>query len=133
MGTGVPLPSDQAHRDFLAVVSESLEEECLEPRGSRRLPHFHQLDMQVQKDFSIGPVKAGLIASVLNVLNTEIPLGINGNAGTRAITGPDGNPAGFNVDLQVMDWASVLARRTKKEGWSVYGVHAGGFDDSCLR
>ena len=36
--------------------------------------------------------------------------------------------AGFNVDLQVMDWASVLARRTKKEGWSLYGVHAGGFD-----
>ena len=36
--------------------------------------------------------------------------------------------AGFNVDLQVMDWASVLARRAKKEGWSVYGVHAGGFD-----
>ena len=36
--------------------------------------------------------------------------------------------AGFNVDLQVMDWATVLARRTKKEGWSVYGVHAGGFD-----
>jgi peptide/nickel transport system substrate-binding protein len=27
-----------------------------------------------------------------------------------------------------MDWASVLARRTKKEGWSVYGVHAGGYD-----
>jgi peptide/nickel transport system substrate-binding protein len=36
--------------------------------------------------------------------------------------------AGFNVDLQVMDWASVLARRAKKEGWSVYGVHAGGYD-----
>lgn len=36
--------------------------------------------------------------------------------------------AGFNVDLQVMDWATVLARRTKKDGWSVYGVHAGGFD-----
>ena len=36
--------------------------------------------------------------------------------------------AGFNVDLQVMDWASVLARRAKREGWSVYGVHAGGFD-----
>ncbi|QCI65880.1 ABC transporter substrate-binding protein [Phreatobacter stygius] len=35
---------------------------------------------------------------------------------------------GFNVDLQVMDWASVLARRAKREGWSVYGVHAGGFD-----
>ena len=36
--------------------------------------------------------------------------------------------AGFNVDLQVMDWATVLARRAKKDGWSVYGVHAGGFD-----
>lgn len=36
--------------------------------------------------------------------------------------------AGFNVDVQVMDWASVLARRAKREGWSVYGVHAGGFD-----
>jgi hypothetical protein len=31
-GTGVPLPSNQAHRDFIAVVSESLDEECEEPR-----------------------------------------------------------------------------------------------------
>ncbi|ONG54282.1 substrate-binding protein [Pseudoroseomonas deserti] len=36
--------------------------------------------------------------------------------------------AGFKVDLQVMDWASVLARRTQRQGWSVYGVHALGFD-----
>jgi peptide/nickel transport system substrate-binding protein len=36
--------------------------------------------------------------------------------------------AGFNVDLQVMDWATVLARRTKKDGWSIFGVHAGGYD-----
>ncbi|MGL4287809.1 MAG: ABC transporter substrate-binding protein [Phreatobacter sp.] len=35
---------------------------------------------------------------------------------------------GFNVDLQVMDWVSVLARRARREGWNVYGVHAGGFD-----
>lgn len=60
----------------------------LEPRGSRRLPHFHQLDLQLQKDFNVGPVKLGLIGSVLNVLNTEIGLTINGNAGTRAITDP---------------------------------------------
>jgi peptide/nickel transport system substrate-binding protein len=40
--------------------------------------------------------------------------------------------AGFTVDLQVIDWASVLARRTKKEGWSVHGVHAGGFDLASL-
>lgn len=62
--------------------------EFLEPRGSRRFTHFYQVDAQLQKDFQIGPVKAGLIASVLNVLNTELPTGINTNAGTRAITDP---------------------------------------------
>jgi hypothetical protein len=66
--------------------------EYLEPRGSRRFPHFHQLDVQVQKDFNIGPLKAGLIGSVLNVMNKELPnsgtSSIVGNAGTRAITDP---------------------------------------------
>ncbi len=36
--------------------------------------------------------------------------------------------AGFNVDIQVMDWASVLARRTRRDGWHVFGVHALGVD-----
>jgi len=36
--------------------------------------------------------------------------------------------AGFNVDMQVMDWASLLARRTRRDGWSVFGVHAIGID-----
>jgi peptide/nickel transport system substrate-binding protein len=36
--------------------------------------------------------------------------------------------AGFTVDAQVMDWASVLARRTQRANWSVYGVHALGLD-----
>lgn len=36
--------------------------------------------------------------------------------------------AGFTVDMQVMDWASVLARRTRREGWSIFGVHALGVD-----
>jgi peptide/nickel transport system substrate-binding protein len=36
--------------------------------------------------------------------------------------------AGFTVDLQAMDWASVLARRTQRTGWSVFGVHASGLD-----
>ncbi|HKO58921.1 MAG TPA: TonB-dependent receptor [Thermoanaerobaculia bacterium] len=51
-----------------------------EPRGSRRLPHFNQLDLQLQKDFQVGPAKIGLIGSVLNVLNSEIPLTINGTS-----------------------------------------------------
>lgn len=36
--------------------------------------------------------------------------------------------AGFTVDVQVMDWASLLARRTRRDGWSVFGVHAIGVD-----
>ena len=36
--------------------------------------------------------------------------------------------AGFKVDMQVMDWASVLSRRTQKTGWNVFGVHALGLD-----
>ncbi|MBS7812738.1 ABC transporter substrate-binding protein [Roseococcus pinisoli] len=32
--------------------------------------------------------------------------------------------AGFNVDAQVTDWATLLARRTRRDGWHAYGVHA---------
>ena len=60
----------------------------LEPRGSRRLPSYSQLDMQLQKDFSFRGVRASLIGSVLNVLNSETAIAVNGNAGTRAITDP---------------------------------------------
>ncbi len=36
--------------------------------------------------------------------------------------------AGFAVDAQVMDWATLLQRRTQRSGWNVYGVHALGLD-----
>lgn len=36
--------------------------------------------------------------------------------------------AGFKVDVQVMDWATLLQRRMQRTGWSVYGVHAIGLD-----
>lgn len=36
--------------------------------------------------------------------------------------------AGFTVDEQVMDWGTVLARRAKREGWSVFPVYANGVD-----
>jgi outer membrane receptor protein involved in Fe transport len=62
----------------------------LEPRGSRRLPHYSQLDLQVQKDFSVGGrARLGLIAAVYNVMNHETTTAINGNAGTRAIVDPN--------------------------------------------
>lgn len=60
----------------------------LEPRGSRRLPHFNQLDLQLQKDFRIGQYSFGVVGSVLNALNSETITAISGNAGTRAISDP---------------------------------------------
>lgn len=41
--------------------------------------------------------------------------------------------AGINVDLQAMDWASVAARRLKKDppaegGWNIFITHGGYFD-----
>jgi peptide/nickel transport system substrate-binding protein len=36
--------------------------------------------------------------------------------------------AGFTVDEQVMDWGTVLTRRGRKEGWSLYPVYSNGID-----
>ena len=41
--------------------------------------------------------------------------------------------AGFQVDVQTMDWGAVTARRTRKDspdqgGWSIYVTVAGEFD-----
>lgn len=36
--------------------------------------------------------------------------------------------AGFKVDEQVMDWGTVLARRAKKDGWSMFPVYSNGTD-----
>ena len=36
--------------------------------------------------------------------------------------------AGFTVDEETMDFATILARRTKKEGWSVLAMWSYGFD-----
>ena len=38
--------------------------------------------------------------------------------------------AGFNVDAQVMDWATLLQRRAKKEGWNLFAVYSNGVDMS---
>lgn len=36
---------------------------------------------------------------------------------------------GFTVDMQAMDWGTVVARRSRRDAsWSLFGVHAQGFD-----
>jgi peptide/nickel transport system substrate-binding protein len=36
--------------------------------------------------------------------------------------------AGFTVDEQTMDWGTLLQRRVKKEGWSLFAVYSNGVD-----
>jgi peptide/nickel transport system substrate-binding protein len=37
---------------------------------------------------------------------------------------------GFTVDEQTMDWGTLLQRRAKKEGWSIFAVYSNGVDMS---
>ncbi len=74
--------------------------EFLEPRGSRRLPHFYQWDAQLQKDFMVGPVRLGVIGSVFNILNTEIAVARNGSVGTTSLADPDNPQFNFNTAYQ---------------------------------
>lgn len=76
----------------------------IEPRGSRRLPDFHQLDLQVQHPLQFGRFRAGLVAAVYNVLNTEIATAATGSIGEYtecdAVNGADclANPLFGAVD-----------------------------------
>ena len=36
--------------------------------------------------------------------------------------------AGFNVEEQLMDWGTLLARRARREGWHMFAVYANGTD-----
>jgi hypothetical protein len=60
----------------------------LEPRGSRRLPHFSQWDAQLQKDFTLGLIRASLIGSVFNILDTEIATAKDGSVGDGTLEAP---------------------------------------------
>jgi hypothetical protein len=63
----------------------------LEPRGSRRVDSLTQLDLQLMHEFTFGRVRAGLIGSIFNVLNTETATGIGGSIGTYAPCGTSTN------------------------------------------
>ncbi|HVN30718.1 MAG TPA: TonB-dependent receptor [Thermoanaerobaculaceae bacterium] len=84
-----------------------------EPRGSRRANANYQLDLQVSKGFKIGPLKTSIIATILNVLNTERPTdvceavdGCTATDGTNSIQGapiawqqPRAFEAGFRIEF----------------------------------
>ena len=82
----------ESGRPYTVTRQGPIVSEFLEPRGSRRLPGLSQWDIQAQKNFSIGPVTAGLILTVINVLNSETPTGIDGEVGQGGTASEPTNP-----------------------------------------
>jgi len=69
--------------------------EFLEPRGDRRLPHFKQLDLQLQKNFTVANTTLGLIGSVFNVFNKETVTARRGSVGNEPATVANPSPTAF--------------------------------------
>jgi hypothetical protein len=74
----------------------------VEPRGSRRLSPFKQLDVQLQKNFTFGGQTVGLIGSVFNVMNKETTISRNGTYTSAAFTTGTGwqRPRRYEVGLR---------------------------------
>lgn len=81
--------------------------------------------------FSIADAKAELARTQYRgepVVMLEVANSISQTAGN--LLAQNMKQAGFAVDEQQMDWGTVLARRGKREGWSVFPVYSNGADMS---
>ena len=92
LGTSAYWDSGLAYNVTRPAADAGYGVEFLEPRGSRRLPHFYRWDAQLQKDFPVGPVRIGIIGAVFNILNTEIAIQRDGNVGDGGTIDDPTNP-----------------------------------------
>ena len=79
--------------------------------------------------FSIAEAKAALARTGYKgepVVMLEVANSISQTAGH--VLAQNMKQAGFTVDEQTMDWGTVLARRAKREGWSLFPVYSNGVD-----
>ena len=79
--------------------------------------------------FSIADAKAELARTQYKgepVVMLEVAQSISQIAGN--ILAQNLKSAGFTVEEQTMDWGTVLARRAKREGWSLFPVYSNGAD-----
>src|SRR5205807_1393506 len=73
--------------------------------------------------FDMAAAKAALAKTGYNgepVIMLQVSGSISQAAGT--LLAQNLRAAGFTVDEQVMDWGTVLSRRAKKDGWSLFPV-----------
>jgi peptide/nickel transport system substrate-binding protein len=79
--------------------------------------------------FSIAEAKAALAKTSYKgepVVIMEVAHSISQTAGN--VLAQHMKEAGFTVDEQQTDWGTVLARRAKKDGWSLFPVYSNGID-----
>jgi peptide/nickel transport system substrate-binding protein len=79
--------------------------------------------------FSIADAKAELARTQYKgepVVMLEVAQSISQTAGN--ILAQNMKDAGFTVEEQTMDWGTVLARRAKRDGWSLFPVYSNGAD-----
>ena len=82
-----------------------------------------------QAKFSIADARAALAATAYKgepVIMLEVANSISQTAGN--LLAEHMKQAGFKVDEQLMDWGTVLARRAKRDGWSLFPVFSNGID-----
>ena len=91
-------------------------------------PYATDAGAEVAK-FSAADAKAALARTNYRgepVVMLEVANSISQAAGT--VLAEHMRKAGFTVDEQVMDWGSVLARRVKRDGWSLFPVYSNGIE-----
>lgn len=79
--------------------------------------------------FSVAEAKAELARTKYAgepVIIMEVANSISQTAGN--VLAQHMKEAGFVVDEQLMDWGTVLARRAKRDGWSMFPVYSNGVD-----
>ena len=99
-------------------------------------PSFFMCDTPLSTDAGSSVAKYDLAAAKAELAKTGykgepvIMLEVNGSISTAAgnLLAQNMKEVGFTVDEQVMDWGTVLARRAKREGWSMFPVYANGID-----
>lgn len=102
----------------------------------KNCPSFFMCDAPLSTDagasaarFSIADAKAALARTGYRgepVIMIQVSGSISQAAGN--VLAQHMKEAGFTVDEQVMDWGTVLARRAKKDGWSMFPVYSNGID-----
>ena len=99
-------------------------------------PSFFMCGAPLSTDAGSAVAKFDLAAAKAELAKTNysgepvVMLEVQGSIQTSAgnLLAQNMKQIGFTVDEQVMDWGTVLARRAKKDGWSMFPVYANGID-----